>query len=817
VAGSGGGAGGRRPPRGGSGKPPPPRARRWPRVLLHCTLAFAAVAAIGLIYVDALIQREFSGKKWAVPAMVYGRPLELYAGAPIGPRTLTAELQALGYRRGSAALPRTGTWSEGEGWMRIGSRGFRFWDGAEPERVLAVRFAGQQIASVNGGDGQALAIARLDPVHIGGIYPAHNEDRILVRAREVPKLLVAALVAVEDKDFATHHGVSLRGIVRALVVNVSSGALEQGGSTLTQQLVKNFFLTSERTLSRKALELVMAVLLELHYDKEQILEAYLNEIYLGQDGHRAIHGFGLAGHYYFNRPLDELEPQQIALLVALVRGPSWYDPWRNPERALARRNLVLQHLVEEAVIGKEVAARLSALPLGVGDRTEARSRFYPAYLDLVRRQLRAAYSDTDLSSEGLRIFTGLDPLVQRAAERALEESIAEIERESAARKRPQNGLEGAVIVTRVDSGEVLALVGGRRARIAGFNRALDAVRPIGSLAKPAVYLSALESGRYTLLSPLDDSPLAFKGANGQIWSPKNYDRQSHGMVRLHRALAESYNQSTARLGIALGAERVVDTFHRLGIEREILAVPSVALGAVDLSPFEVAGMYQTLASGGFATRLGAIREVMDAAGKPLSRASVQVEQRIDARAVYLLEYALREVVREGTATAAYRRLPRDFAVAGKTGTTDDQRDSWFAGYSGDLLAVAWIGRDDNGVTSLTGATGALRVWSRLMAEASRQPLATRRPEGIEEIWVDDAGGGVSGEGCPGVRLMPFLPGTEPRYAASCTGSGGFRWPWESRPEPAGEPPPGVQPTPTPARPAPEPEKKPWWKRWLGNQ
>jgi penicillin-binding protein 1B len=744
-------------------------------VALRLLAAAAVVGVLAFMYLDAYIQRAFSGKKWAVPAMVYGRPLELYAGAPVGPRALTAELETLGYRAAGATAG-AGTYSVSGSTVSIATRGFRFWDGEEPTRRLRVAFAGNSVQAVRDEQGVEVALARLEPVHIGGIYPAHNEDRILVRVSDVPPLLIRTLMAVEDQNFDSHHGVSPKGIARAMWVNVSSGALEQGGSTLTQQLVKNFFLTRERTITRKLMELAMALVMELRYSKEEILEAYLNEIYLGQDGHRAIHGFGLASHYYFNRPIAELGAPQIALLVGMVRGPSYYDPWRHPERSRERRDTVLALMVDQQVIDAAQAAQIAQMPLGVGDRDQARSKFYPAYLDLVRRQLRRDYSEEVLSSEGLQIFTGLDPAVQRAAEASLQETLAKIESDFKARGKPQQGLEGAVIVTRVDSGEVLAVVGGRNSRVAGFNRALDALRPVGSLMKPAVYLTALEDGRYTLLSPLDDGPVAYKGANGQVWRPRNYDREDHGMVRLHRALAQSYNQSTARLGLELGIERVVDTIHRLGVDREVPALPSVALGAVALSPIEVAGMYQTIASGGFSSPLSAIREVMDASGEPLTRYPVAVEQKVRQSAVYLLEYALKEVVSAGTARSAYNRLPAGLVVAGKTGTTDDQRDSWFAGYSGDLLAVVWIGRDDNGVTALTGATGALPAWAGLMAAVSREPRRARAPGGITETWVDEAGGGLSAEGCPGARLMPFMNGTEPDYEAACTGSG-LRWPW----------------------------------------
>lgn len=777
--------------------------------------AAAVVGVLAFMYLDAYIQRAFSGKKWAVPAMVYGRPLELYAGAPVGPRALTAELETLGYRAAGATAG-AGTYSVSGSTVSIATRGFRFWDGEEPTRRLRVAFAGNSVQAVRDEQGVEVALARLEPVHIGGIYPAHNEDRILVRVSDVPPLLIRTLMAVEDQNFDSHHGVSPKGIARAMWVNVSSGALEQGGSTLTQQLVKNFFLTRERTITRKLMELAMALVMELRYSKEEILEAYLNEIYLGQDGHRAIHGFGLASHYYFNRPIAELGAPQIALLVGMVRGPSYYDPWRHPERSRERRDTVLALMVDQQVIDAAQAAQIAQMPLGVGDRDQARSKFYPAYLDLVRRQLRRDYSEEVLSSEGLQIFTGLDPAVQRAAEASLQETLAKIESDFKARGKPQQGLEGAVIVTRVDSGEVLAVVGGRNSRVAGFNRALDALRPVGSLMKPAVYLTALEDGRYTLMSPLDDGPVAYKGANGQVWRPRNYDREDHGMVRLHRALAQSYNQSTARLGLELGIERVVDTIHRLGVDREVPALPSVALGAVALSPIEVAGMYQTIASGGFSSPLSAIREVMDASGEPLTRYPVAVEQKVRQSAVYLLEYALKEVVSAGTARSAYNRLPAGLVVAGKTGTTDDQRDSWFAGYSGDLLAVVWIGRDDNGVTALTGATGALPAWAGLMAAASREPRRARAPGGITETWVDEAGGGLSAESCPGARLMPFMNGTEPDYEAACTGSG-LRWPW-SADKPAAVPGAAAEPRAGQPGSAPQQEEKArdrWWKRWFG--
>ena len=752
-----------------------------------------------MIYTDAYIQREFSGKKWALPAMVYGRPLELYEGAPIGQQRVIKELEALGYRPLSHDR-RPGTYVVRDQRLQVHTRGFRFWDGSEPERRLQIDFRGNRVSQIGDRSGSDSAIVRLEPLHIGGIYPKHNEDRMLVRLDEVPPFFIDALIAVEDQDYFDHHGVSLIGIARAMWANVRAGGVAQGGSTLTQQLVKNFFLTRERTVTRKLTEILMAVMLDLRYSKEDILEAYLNEIYLGQDGHRAIHGIGLASQYYFNRPLGELDGNQMALMVAMIKGPSYYDPWRHPERALARRNLVLQKTQEQGRLSPDIADRLSTLPLSMGERGRARSRFYPAYLDLVRRQLRSDYSEDDLASEGLQVFTGLDPVVQQAAESALTTTLDRIEQQQQAAGRDVRGLQGAVVVTRVDSGEVLALVGGRESRFAGFNRALDAARPVGSLMKPAVYLSALERGDYTLMTALDDSPVQYTARNGTVWAPRNYDRESHGQVRFYEALAKSYNQSTARLGLDIGVGQVSETIQRLGYSGAVPQLPSVFLGALALSPLDVAGLYQTIASGGFVTPLRAIREVLDNQTRPLLRYDVDVEQRVDDRAVYLLDYALRAVMTEGTGRGVRRYLPASFTVAGKTGTTDEQRDVWFAGYSGDLLAVVWVGMDNNVQTPLTGSSGALPVWGALMAEVSQVPLPNRLPDGVVELWVDAAAGGLSSAGCDGARLIPFVAGTQPAYRSGCSDAAV-----------------SIEPRPAPARPPPPPKPPPqqdrsFWER-----
>ncbi len=713
-----------------------------------------------LVYIDAKVRYTFSARKWAVPARVYARPLELYQGMALKRDDFEQELQQLGYRP-VARASQPGEYSRQGGAYRLYTRGFHFWDGQEAADSARIRFNGSAVTGLDSRSGSALL--RLEPMQIGSIYPAHNEDRILVQLDDVPPALVDMLVVMEDRNFYRHFGVAPLAIVRAAWVNMRAGEYLQGGSTLTQQLVKNYYLTPRRSLGRKLLEAMMAVSLDFHYSKEDILEGYLNEIFLGQDGARAIHGFGLASQYYFNRPIENLALHQLALLVALVRGPSYYDPWRHPERAIERRNLVLATLREQGYIDGSQAERAQLMPLGVGQRYSGSRRRYPAYLDLVRRQLRQDYRPQDLSSEGLIIFTNLDPTIQQGAEQALVRVIEELE----SRHQGLQQLQGAVLIGQPETGSVLAVVGGRNAHYAGFNRALDALRPIGSLVKPAVYLTALASERYTLASPLSDQNLKVKLPNGDSWSPRNFDKKSHGQVPLFVALAKSYNQATASLGMELGVGSVLDTLRDLGVERELPEVPSVLLGSRGLSVLEVAQFYQTIASDGFYTPLQAIRAVTSGAGERLTRYDIAVDQRADPQAVFLLQSAMQQVAEWGTARGLRRYLPEAFPVAVKTGTSDGQRDSWFAGYSGDLLGVAWLGKDDNSVTPLTGSNGALLVWGDIFRHYSRRPLQREAGEGIEFVWIDELSGLRSGATCAGAHYLPFMIDTAPAESTPC--------------------------------------------------
>jgi len=731
-------------------------ARRHPWRAL--CVALLLLTAAWILYLNWLVTDRFEGRRWDLPARVYARPLELYAGLDLAPAALEQELRRLGYRPVAGRPVRPGSYHRDAFVIAVRTRQFRFWDELQAAQTIELRFDRQGIAALRDAHGER-AVARLDPLLVGSIFPQHGEDRLVVTPAEVPPLLRAALKVVEDRRFDEHIGIDPLAIGRALLANVRAGAVQQGGSTLTQQLVKNYFLDNRQTLWRKLREAVMAMLLELHYDKDDLLNAYINEIYMGQDGNRAIHGFGLASQYYFSRPLDELELPQIALLVALVRGPGYYDPLRHPQRARARRALVLDLMTEAGIVPVADAARAAHSDLGIWDRQSAGASYYPAYLQLVREQLLTQYRQEDLTQTGLRVFTALDPLVQASAERRIAEGLKALDGERA------HKLSGAAVVTSTQSGDVLAIVGDRRAGYEGFNRALNARRPIGSLIKPVVYLAALQSG-YTLANHLQDAPLTVPLDNGDSWTPHNFSDETLGEVTLLQALVESLNLATVRLGLDVGVDEVATLLGRLGFREPVNAYPSLLLGAVEMSPLDVAGIYATFANGGFFTPQRAVRAVVDADGTPLERFPIEVSQVADAASVYQLNQALVEVLRRGTGRSAV--LPDGLVAAGKTGTSDEFRDSWFAGFTGDRVAVVWVGYDDYRPTGLSGASGALRIWDDIVADTAAVPYSAPLPDGLELRRVDFHSGAAVASGCRNAVELALPAGSRlPRGA--CTG------------------------------------------------
>lgn len=720
---------------------------------------------VWIVHLDRLITQQFEGRRWTLPAQVFAEPTELYVGQSFDADAMERELRRLGYHRVDAPKE-SGSYRRRGSRIDFVSRKFQFADAIQESQPLTITADAGSIVSLT-SKGEDVPIFRLDPLLIGSIFPIHGEDRVVVTPEQVPALLPEALKVVEDRKFDTHNGVNVGAIIRAAWVNVRAGQIEQGGSTLTQQLVKSYFLDNRRTFGRKIEEAMMAMLLEVHFEKPDLMNAYINEIYLGQDGRRAIHGFGLASQFYFGKPLAELQLHEVALLVAVVRGPSYYDPRRHAERAKTRRDLVLKLMAEHKVIDDKAAEQAIAKPLGVVRAGTQAGSYYPAFLDLVRRTLRRDYREEDLTEAGLRIFSTLNPLVQSRAETTLTQELDRLEK--ARKKKKPEPLEGVVVVTAPQNGEVIALVGGRQAAFEGFNRALDAKRSIGSLVKPVIYLAAMETDRFTAASIVEDGPVEVKLANGKTWQPQNYSQEFYGPVPLVRALAQSMNLATVRLGLDVGLPKVTREFKVLGLENEPPELPSVLLGSLDVSPLEVAQLYNAFASGGFNTPLRAVRAVLDAEGKPLKSFALEVTPVASPQAVYEVNQMMVQVMERGTGASARAHLPSGLVVAGKSGTSSDYRDSWFAGFSGSHLAVVWMGYDDNSPTGLTGTSGSLNVWSRLMGSIPTSPLSMPMPEGLQEVSIEYLTGYSAKPGCgeelvnvavPQGTELPVKPGCE---------------------------------------------------------
>lgn len=729
-------------------------------ILLIVIIAAMVLLALYLVKLDRTITHKFEGKRWDIPAKVYSQPLELYQGANVDTDTMKTWLKLLNYQS-NKAYDRTGTYHKSGNTYFIHTRGFTYSaNDVDKEQVIKITIAGNKIESVQSTQPAKTGIIRLEPVNIGGIYPDSNEDRMVVTLDQVPQPLIDALIATEDRGFYEHKGVSIRGIARAVLNNFTGGP-RQGGSTITQQLIKNFYLNSDRTMKRKANEALMAVLLELHYSKDEILQTYLNEIYLGQNGNRSINGFGLASQFYFDKPLKELRLDQQALLVGMAKGPSVYNPRRHPNDSTARRNTVLNNMLAVGKISQEEYEKAIEKPLDVADKpVEGKSQF-PDFLDIVKRELNKVYYSDDLKNEGLIIISTLDPIAQLAADKAVERKLGELRRRGSKTK----DLQGALVSANPETGELVAVVGSG-SEFTGFNRAVDAKRQVGSLLKPIIYMTALESGRYNLASSVDDSPITVNLSDGTEWNPKNYDNRDHGYVPFTTALSQSYNHSAVRLGMEFGVNTFAKQLQRMGVKEKIPTYPSALLGSVNLSPMDMLGVYQVFATGGFRTPIHSIRSVIDDRGHILQRTGLNTQRSIPPETNFLINYALQDVVKNGTARRI-QSLGSNLNLAGKTGTTNDYRDAWFAGYSGNYVSVVWVGRDDNKPIGLSGGSGALPVWVDYMNRLKLTPVALPEPEGIEWLWLENNSGKLSNERCADARYLPVMSTYLPEEASSC--------------------------------------------------
>jgi penicillin-binding protein 1B len=735
--------------------------------VLAAAFGLGFTAAAFLVSLDHQVRARFEGTQFRVPSRVYSAPAILYPGLDWRRFGLQEALKRLGYREASSSRdlpPGQYVWEGSR--VRVHLRAFEHPTRPEPDRDIAIWLRGQSISDIReipGGD--SVGAVLLEPEPLGAYYGPVREQRELVPLADLPQHLVDAVLAVEDQRFATHSGIDFRRIAGAMLANLRAGKITQGGSTLTQQLVKNFFLTPERRWRRKLREAAMALIVEARYDKNAILEAYLNEIYLGQRGSTAVHGVGEAAHLYFGKPASRLSVAESGLIAAIIQSPNGISPYRDPERALRRRNLVLELMVQQGRLDPETFAQARAEPLQLATVTPepGDARFF---LDFLHRQLTDTYTPEQLTEEGLRIYSTLDRRLQRIAAQSLEEGLRQIEklRPKLASTDPARQLQGCLVAIRPQTGEVIALVGGRDYRTTQFDRCTQARRQAGSVFKPFVYIAGLEPRDsypvITLASTLDDSPLEVSTPSGP-WRPKNFDNQFRDLVGVREAIERSLNVATVRLAQAVGVQNVVDVAQRLGIESPLPVVPSLALGTAEVSPLELARAYATLASGGVRPETQAIEDVVDPSGGVLARRELRFQRVLDAGTAYLATSLLEGVAERGTA-AGVRAGGLRGPIAAKTGTTDEERDLWFMGFTPDLVAVVWIGFDEPRSVGLAGATGALPVWRRFVEEESGGVVrgVFPRPAALERAEISPTGA-IALSGCPEHRTEYFLPGTLP--------------------------------------------------------
>ncbi|CAH1526314.1 peptidoglycan glycosyltransferase/peptidoglycan DD-transpeptidase MrcB [Vibrio owensii] len=726
--------------------------RSWLKIIWSFSwkagVALAAVLLFVGIYLDSVVKDRFDGQLFDLPTVVYARILNLSPGENITIKEMRNELDVLNYRK--VSQPRyPGEYSSSSTRIELIRRPFEFADGPEPDRHVMLHFSSSGLQRIQSLESKGdLGYLRIEPKMLGMLEKDQNEQRLFLRRDQFPEVLVDALLATEDRDFYQHDGVSPLAIGRALVANIKAGRTVQGGSTLTQQLAKNLFLTRDKTLWRKVREAYIALILDYRYSKDRILEAYLNEVYLGQSGGDAIHGFALASRYYFGQPIQELRIDQLAMLVGMVKGPSYYNPIRYPERTKTRRDLVLRLLMQQDMLTAQQYEQAVNRPLDTQSKPRIASR-QPAYFQQLNIELKEKVGDNFKAETGLRLFTSLDPVSQSKLEQAIAKKVPELA------KRAGKELEAAAVAVDRHSGEIRAMVGGKRVGYEGFNRALNASRPIGSLVKPAIYLTALEQPeKYNLATTLHDTPLSLKGSKGSVWSPRNFDRKFRGDVPLYLALAKSLNVPTVRLGMELGIPEVSATLERLGVDKnEIRPVPSMFLGSFSLTPFEVAQMYQTVTNSGKRAKLSALRSVIDMDGNVLYQSLPRSSQAVDQQAAWLTTYAMKQGVAQGTG----RFLQSQFAwaaLAGKTGTSNDSRDSWFVGVDGREVTTVWLGRDDNKSTKLTGSSGALRVYAEYLKQRIPERLELPWPKEVTTLGFQKAANGALEMNCRSEYKLP---------------------------------------------------------------
>jgi penicillin-binding protein 1B len=794
-----------------------------------CFLIFAAILAFRFYsQLEQEVVERFSSHHWAIPSKIYSESTLLYQGIDLHEIGLFDRLTYLDYRPVEGAVRTRGEYfyDPRKEELQLFFRAFPYPSREKKPQRVKLSLQGGRIERLMDLDEQTeLPIVEVEPEVIAGLYDETWEERRVVKLYDVPSLLVKAILAAEDQRFFEHEGIDFWRILGAGWANLLAGGAVQGGSTLTQQLIKNFFLSREKTFVRKMVEVCMAVIIENHYSKLEILENYLNEIYLGQRGARGIFGVWEAAHFYFGKEPRDLTLGEMATLAGIVRAPNWYAPNRHPQRATQRRNYVLQRMLElndiaqqeyQAAVQEPVGVRIS--PIGVGSA--------PYFADLIRKELQEHYSGEMLATAGLQIHTSLDMHLQRIAEETVQNGLEGLEKKypRLRRDKPEERLQASLIAIQPQTGAIRAMVGGRDYQISQFNRATQARRQPGSIFKPIVYLAALarererREGRFLPTSFFDDSPFTWFYGDKQ-WSPGNYKDEYLGRVTLRQALEMSLNAATARIAQQVGLEPIRQTAQQLGIVSPLPPYPSLVLGAAEVAPFEVAVAFSTLANQGVRVVPVTVKRVVNQEGETLDRRTIRAEQVIPPEDAYLLTHLLEGVMERGTGRSA-RQNGFERAAAGKTGTTNDFGDAWFVGYTPDLLAVVWVGFDHRESLGLSGGQAALPIWTEFMKRATAgQPAAQfMPPPGVTLVKIDRTTGCRATPESRRILEEAFYSGEEPdefcqrqwyrRYPIADTPPPPLPLPRDMDRPPLREEPWDQFPTPTSPRPG---EKRPWWR------
>ena len=743
----------------------------WVLVVLLFVFGFLGYDWLRL---SSLSSFRYSGQGWKFPTRVYADWLELRVGMPIEVSDIRQALESARYRRATGRPYAPGQYRTRGSIFEIYLRPFVYPDRAEPGAETLVEVRDGQVASIGNGFSQPVPRGplRIDPPLLTEYVDQERERRSFTPLPAIPRHVALAAVASEDRRFFRHMGLDLLGIGRATARNVRAGSVVEGGSTINQQLAKNVFLSRQRTFTRKLHEALLAVLIDLRYSKEQILEFYLNQIYLGQRGTWSVCGIEEGALYYFNKHASELTLGEGALLAGIIPAPNRMSPYRDAELAIARRNEVLEDMVVCGFISKDEAARARRTGLKFAPNPAPATRA-PYFVDYVREILSKDISDADLSTRGFSVFTTLDPRLEAAGERSVREGAREADARSPNGGQGRDPAQAALLAIEPQNGAIRAMVGGRDYAASPFNRAVESRRQPGSAFKPFVYIAALDtpfSGRrppLTAATLLDDVPDSFPTPFG-MYAPRNYENSYFGRVTAARALARSLNVATVRLEFLVGLPRVTEVAHALGIQSRLREVASLALGTNEVTPLELTTAYATIANGGVMVKPVAVRAVLDRGGNLVWTPRRESRRVIRPETAYMATTLLQGPVIYGTASAIRSEYGFMRPAAGKTGTTDDENDAWFVGYTPDLVAGVWVGCDRNRKLGLTGTQAAVPIWARFM-ELAHQGKPVRdfqAPPGVIDVWIDADTGYRAGADCTHVMRESFIPTTEPRQV--CT-------------------------------------------------